>query len=246
MGTGKVWGDQQCPHSTQAVGRQQRPPSTVQVPCLLLSTSPVAPSKRYADCQGTNATPLPFFKRLNIKRPKCSSYFNVNVAAKYYHFDVACKTKAIDNVISARELLCHSISFTCTETCYLCLPAQHRSSAPWHQGLSGLCFPLFWAFNLAEGEHALLLLSNGSFTQCGCSPESPWVKMINDGESTGCSGVNVCFSGQEEGISPGREEETSFGWSSPQEPCKPLLHPPAALSKCSHKNPTVCPLHAKP
>lgn len=58
------------------------------------------------------------------------------------------------------------------------------------------------------------------------------------------------------GVSPGREEKPSFGWSSQQQaeasphravgtPYKPPSHPLAALNEHSRKNRTVCPLHKK-
>lgn len=85
---------------------------------------------------------------------------------------------------------------------------------------------------------------------------SPWVKMINGGETTGCLEVRTCFCGQEERYFPRQGGEAilwvvqptaSGGEPMPgaRDPCKPLSHPLAALSKHSHKNRSVCPLHTK-
>lgn len=178
--TGKAWGGLPPHHpprhtgsAVPAVSLQHREgPQPVD---QHLSAPPAATSDRYADCQGTNTFPVSFFKRLNIKRLKCSSYFSVNVAAKYYHVDAACKTKAIDNVIYLGEPLQHRISFTCTGTSYLCLPAQHRSFAvhPCSRDLLGFVFPfaglLIW--QTVTVLCFVLLLSNESCTQHGCSPE---------------------------------------------------------------------------
>lgn len=85
---------------------------------------------------------------------------------------------------------------------------------------------------------------------------SPWVKMINDREPTGCLEVCTCFCGQEERYFP-RQGGEAIIWvvqptASRGEPvpgtwdlCKPASHPLAALSKHSHKNGTVFPLHTK-
>lgn len=149
LGTGKLWGGQCCPlPRPPAPGSVPQHPAGPQPVDQHLPTPLAASSDGCAACQGTNATPPPFFKRLNIKRPKCSSYFSVNVAAKYSPVDVACKTKAIDNVISPGEPLRHRISFTFTETRYPRPPAQRQGSAlhPCTQDLLGFAFPFSGLF----------------------------------------------------------------------------------------------------
>lgn len=176
-GTERAWGGQHRPpwHTGSVVPAASPWHLTGPQPVDQHLPAPAAPSDRYADCQDTNATPVSFFKQLNIKRPKCSSYFSVNAAAKYYHVDVACKTKAIDNVISPGERLWHRISFMCTEICYLHPPVQHWSSAvhPCTGDLLGFVFP-FAGLLIRQKVNTLcfvLLLSNESCTKRDCSPE---------------------------------------------------------------------------
>lgn len=222
------WEGRGCP--TPAASHQPRagPQPVAQRPL----TPPAAPAGRYADCQGTDAFPVSFFKRLNIKRLKCGSYFSVNVAAKYYHINAACKIKAIDNVISPGESLRRRITLVRAQPCCLCLL---RSSAvhPGTRLLRGVVFP-FAGLLVQQPLHA--------------DRSSPWVTMAKDGDTSGCLEVCTCFCGRGKGISPGREEKPWFGWSSQQQAevisrqALPPSHPLAALSKHSRKNWPVCPL----
>lgn len=187
------WEGRGCP--TPAASRRPQPVAQH------LLAPPAAPADRYADYQGTDAFPVSFFRRLNIKRLKCSSYFSVNVAAKYYHINAACKTKAIDNVVSPGEPLRLRITLVRTQPCCLCLL---RSSAvhPCTRPRRGVVFP-FAGLLAQQPVHA--------------EWSSPWVTMAKEGDTSGCLEVCTCFCGRRKGIALGWEQKPWFGWSSQQQ-----------------------------
>lgn len=90
----------------------------------------------------------------------------------------------------------------CAETLYLCLTAQHpfTSLCTLHWGPCGVSFPLCFPFSFRRqltcfALHFWLLVKAAAML--GAAQSSLWVKMIKDGESTGCLEVLIapscCF-----------------------------------------------------